>query len=610
MLKNIDYLGRGYNILTIDPYTFSGEGASKRYVFDIDASDNTKPIPDGSALIPKGTEYHSEDQAQSATHTDYLYSDYDFQSTFSHEVSTSIGIPGLFSFSSSSAYKQFKREVGSTENLSTYTKVELKDYSVEIVNADHKEELPLSRLFANDVLDLPEKYDAEEYKAIIETYGTHYAKNVIFGGRASQSIIMSKTTYSSLTREGIDITLGAQGTFKGVTGGGSGGLSEEEQKEFNRETRSGQSSVLYVGGQPNEDLTEFLKSIASNPAPIGLYLESLDELLTDYYFPDHDSISEKQKNMRKAIVDYLETNGELNGRFSNNEWLLFDDKGIQFDTGDRPSIAVFDDGCVVDIHNGGGNNNLYYRIGNINSNLVNWIGRHGTKYDTGDRPCVTTLNDKRIVEIHHGGDNNLYYRIGQIKANIISWVGDNGVQYDKGDSPCVATINDNTIIEVHNGGNNLYYRIGQITNNAINWIGKKGNKFTSGKNPSVTVLNGKTVVVLHDNKNKLYYSVGTFENNQVIWNSKQLDVEYGTGKHPAIVSVGDSSLLQINSGNNNKLYYLVGKIMDEKITWIGTKGIQFDTGDQPALAVMPDGKTVEMHGGGNNNLYYHLGKLE
>ncbi|SIO96539.1 hypothetical protein [Vibrio spartinae] len=51
MLKNIDYLGRGYNILTIDPYTFSSEGASKHYVFDIDAFDNIKPIPDGTALI-------------------------------------------------------------------------------------------------------------------------------------------------------------------------------------------------------------------------------------------------------------------------------------------------------------------------------------------------------------------------------------------------------------------------------------------------------------------------------------------------------------------------------------------------------------------------------
>lgn len=614
MLKNIDYLGRGYNILTIDPYTFSSGGASKHYVFDINAFNNTKPIPDGTALIPNGTEYHSQDQSISSTQTDYLYSDYDFQSTFRNEVATSVGIFGLFSFSSSQTYKKYKQEVGSSEQLSTYTKVELKDYSVEIVNGDHEEQLPLSHLFAKEVANLPAEYDDIKYEAIIETYGTHYAKNVVFGGRASQSIVMSKNTYSTLTREGIDISLGAQGAFKGVTGDVSGGLSKEEQAAFNSETRSGQSSILYIGGHPNEDLNEFMKSVTSNPAPIGLFLASLDELFTDYYFPNDPHIVQKQKSMQQAIYNYLETNGEINERFSSNEWLLFDEHGINFDTGDYPCVAVFDDGCVVDIHNGGGNNNLYYRIGFINNNLVNWVGKHGTQYDTGNHPSIAALSDRHLVEIHNGGgNNNLYYRIGKVKNNIISWIGNNGVKYDTGDEPSVARINDETIVEVHNGGgnNNLYYRIGKVTSDAIYWVGDHGNKFGTGKQPSVTVLNEKTVVVTNNDGGNLYYSVATFENDQLTWDKSQFGVKYGTGNYPMIASVGENTLLQINNGGSNNLYYLVGKVIDGRLTWVGTKGIKFDTGDRPTLAIMPNGNTVEMHnGGGNNNLYYHLGKLE
>ncbi|MDK1286264.1 MAC/perforin domain-containing protein [Pseudoalteromonas umbrosa] len=632
MLKNIGFIGLGYSLLDINPYYLGASSGTKHPVFSVGADEKSHLIPDGTASIPDGTFYKPDNWGESLSQSEFLYNAYDFQSTFSRQASANIGIPGLFSFSLSKSYQSFKKEVGQTENFQTYTEATYHGYVVEIEDESSTTRLPLDQSFKAEVAKLPtsfeiKKSDSEKSNELnelnklklydfIDKFGTHYAKSIAFGGRVSQSITLTKEAYTELTRKGINIGMGAQGTFEEVTVGGSGGLDEKQQQEFNQITKSGQKAALYIGGSQNEDISQFLASTKESPAPIDIQLEPLSKLLSADYFPDDANIQLKQQALATAIDSYIIQYGEANEPFSENKWVVYSPNGVKYDTGDRPCVAILQDGTVIDIHNGGGNNNLYYRIGHISNNILSWIGEHGTKYDTGDNPCVTALENSTLVEIHNGGgNNNLYYRIGTVQANTIQWVGNHGVKYDTGDNPSVAALNHDTIIEVHNGGgnNNLYYRIGKVGQSSIEWQGSNGIKFDTGDNPSVAVLNNDTVVVVYNggDNNNLYYSIGKYKNDQLTWVKDQVGVKYGTGNQPAITAVGRETLLQINNGGgNNNLYYLVGKVISDRLTWVGSKGNYYDTGNNPCVASMSDGTTLDIHnGGGNNNLYYNLAIL-
>lgn len=73
----------------------------------------------------------------------------------------------------------------------------------------------------------------------------------------------------------------------------------------------------------------------------------------------------------------------------------------------------------------------------------------------------------------HQSENfpTLWYRIGHINGNEIEWNG--SYQYDKGQYPKIA-VHGNTVTEVHESENfkTLYYRIGTYNPNTykINWL--------------------------------------------------------------------------------------------------------------------------------------------
>ncbi len=617
-LKNVDFIGRGYDFLKIDPLDLGDPGATKLPVFHINPN-NMKLIPDGSASIPRGTVYTSSAGGNFSFETKMLYSAYDFQTAYSGSVSANIGVPGLFSFSSSQSYKKFKQVTGSTENLETYSKVELYDHIVEIIPDYPGEKLDLHPIFIDRVKELPSAYsDDNEHKFLtfIETFGTHYSKKVIFGGRASQAIRISKESYSKLTKENIDLSRGAEGTFKGITAGGSIGLSWEKQEKFNTETKSGQETIRFCGGTPNRNLNDFLKSIKDDPAPICLNLVTLDELLINRYFSDDPDIDEKRNALKSAIINYSKKCGESNENFSSNSLLFYGSNGNQYDTGDKPTIASLNNDTVIEIHNGGGNNNLYYRIGKINSNTISWLGKYGKEYDTGDRPSIAVLEDSTVVEVHNGGgNNNLYYQIGKIESGVISWKTKGGRKYDTGDRPSIALLDDKTVVEVHNGGgnNNLYYRIGKLENNAILWKTKGGQKYDTGDRPSISVLDDKTIIEVHNGggNNNLYYRIGKVENDKLRWLTGSSGIKYDTGDNPSIATIGKKTVIEIhNGGGNNNLYYRIGKVINNEIIWVDSKGVKYDTGNRPSCVLLNNGTLIDIHnGGGNNNLYYRIGKM-
>ena len=80
--------------------------------------------------------------------------------------------------------------------------------------------------------------------------------------------------------------------------------------------------------------------------------------------------------------------------------------GKQYDTGSSPTIAALpESNMVVEIHNHGCN--LYYSVGHLDGGVINWNPK-GVKYDTGDNPAVAVTKSNVVVEVHTDG-GNLYY---------------------------------------------------------------------------------------------------------------------------------------------------------------------------------------------------------
>ncbi|MEI5909635.1 hypothetical protein WAK64_21805 [Bacillus spongiae] len=261
-----------------------------------------------------------------------------------------------------------------------------------------------------------------------------------------------------------------------------------------------------------------------------------------------------------------------------------------YDTGQKPSVTVTNDGMIVEVHENeltGGN--LYYNLGRIVGNEVEWL-RTGAKYDTGQNPSVTVTDDGKIIEVHEnevtGG--SLYYNIGTIEGNRINWTA-NGTYYDSGQEPTVSFIGDDTIVEIHENevtGGNLYYSLGEVNGNKINWM-IKGKKYDTGNNPSVTATNG-TIIEMHESSGNLYYNIGALNGERIDWTSN--GTFYDTGNEPDITMTSNGKIFEIHEGGD-KLYYNIGQWNGQTIQWSkwnGSKavGTPLDFGQQASVQFM------------------------
>ncbi|MCJ8267790.1 MAG: MAC/perforin domain-containing protein, partial [Psychrosphaera sp.] len=276
--KHISFVGCGYNLLKLDPRNLGEITGKKDPVFALDATNGMEQPLGETFLIPKGTSYSPENAGSSTIETALLYSGYEFQSTFNLALGVDIGIPGLFSFSLSGAYQKFQKEVGTTTTMKTYTSSEYKTGSIKILQDDIGDRLPLTHAFTTAIHNAEPTFipkEPQRYFDIIEQFGTHYAKQVTFGGRLSQDILISKETYQSLTRAGINIEREAKGTFEGVTVGEEAQAGSSSQETFDKQTKNGQSEIHFSGGVYDKDLTEYIKSVKEDPTAIEFVLDPL-----------------------------------------------------------------------------------------------------------------------------------------------------------------------------------------------------------------------------------------------------------------------------------------------------------------------------------------------
>lgn len=313
VVPNVDYLGRGWDVLYLDPRQLGkAPGQKNRMIFDI-SSTNTVLTPDARWRVPAGTFYSPGTDGSESSQATTLFSSWDFQDRFKEVATAEIGVPGLYTFSASATYESFRQQSASQESMSTFTQAQVDSLSLDLnLGPDGcGPDLQLMsgfQQFRDSVAALPSG-DDPAYAAFIKTFGTHFSRGVVFGGRAYQTVQVLASTFTELTSEKIDLQVAAKGTFEGITAGGSSDTGSESQRKFDKATKDYQSAIVFSGGVPSTNFNNWFASVSSNPAPIRLDLVPLYELLSACWFPADPAIAKKKAAMKRAVDSYLQVNG-------------------------------------------------------------------------------------------------------------------------------------------------------------------------------------------------------------------------------------------------------------------------------------------------------------
>jgi hypothetical protein len=201
-------------------------------------------------------------------------------------------------------------------------------------------------------------------------------------------------------------------------------------------------------------------------------------------------------------------------------------KDTLFDTGQFAKLAFNSNDVLVEVHESGNNNGLFYRIGHLSNpaqgdfKLV-WDssnGNDGVKYDNGANPSVSVNDHNQLIESHQqrAGMGYVEYRRGTLSQSSISFAS-SGIIYDKDSNhPDVALTNNGVIVEAAATMGATFVKSITVSRTGIlngdptfvNWSNsvQLGWSGWPGAEPSVAT-NGVVAVAIWTGADKLFYSI-------------------------------------------------------------------------------------------------------
>ena len=313
-LKNWDFIGRCYNVLKVDPLNIE-KGAKGKMAFLLDEFNE---VADSSAQKPICTEHTSRSGGESKSNTVSMSSSHDFRTFNKLEASVTVSDPTgeMFSTSLSQSYEKTRNETESHEKVTTYATLTAPVYNLSLIG-DEKDgrlvpaaspKLKVSTDLASSVAGLPTT-SGTLYKQFVRDFGTHYAREVLFGGRIYQRLTVENAEYSTFLEEGLDVSAQATATFEIAKAGVKGGVQDKRSDKFVNAVKNSTEEIQASGGKWKKDFDSWSDSVKEAPTAIQVNLHPLYELLAAEFFPDDRDIATKQTLLKKEIDDYLTKDG-------------------------------------------------------------------------------------------------------------------------------------------------------------------------------------------------------------------------------------------------------------------------------------------------------------
>jgi hypothetical protein len=335
-----------------------------------------------------------------------------------------------------------------------------------------------------------------------------------------------------------------------------------------------------------------------------------------------------QNSIRK-ILDDPNSRPKLPGLDEGS--VVGDDKFGEADdygTGKWSDIALNNGKVVVGVHNTEDSKSLYYRVGKVDGGKIDWADE-SHDYDNGVNPSVAINDDGLVVEVHksQGASNALWYRVGNVEGNEIKWRNnDTSAEYSRGVNPSVAITNSGLVVEVHQSQSHdtLWYSVGKVEGDIINWKNNRESykfaipiEYDRGVNPSVAITNSGLVVEAHCDgllpSSTLLCRLGNVEDNIINWRNTDKDKRrYAYGTYPSVAITNDGLVVEVssydslNEPGHPTLRHHRGQVKGDTIDWglggLDKLGIEYNKGGSIPRVACNERLAVETHSGADNQL--------
>jgi len=306
-LKNYSLVGGCYDILYVDPVDLSSKAAKFPTAFRLDQLEN---IPGQNASKPVALDFVPQFGGGSDRLVTELSSSSDFQTYLKREGSLSVSDPtgALFGATLSGSFESLRQETGNRSSVLTYVSERVTRYKLAVSSDDSV--LALTQALQDAFERLPET-DGPAYARFNKTFGTHYLREAVYGGRATQRLSVSSEDYVTFLQQGVDLSAQASLTLDIVKTQASASSQDKRDSKFTRASSLTVGKVVYVGGYTQEYLDMWAMSVPDQPMPIEGGFAPLYELLTPMLMPDADpdGLARKRALLQAATESYIAANG-------------------------------------------------------------------------------------------------------------------------------------------------------------------------------------------------------------------------------------------------------------------------------------------------------------
>ena len=315
-LQNSGKIGSGYDMITGSPICYSGNCQMEGFRRSIFKLNFTKQ-PEGSCtskLIPQNVDIDCLSSMQITATTESISTLDELKESTKKgmEVSASVGIfQNSFSYSHSTETRSIIDTVVPMNSTVYFTRATVSQIRLSVFEPL----LELSDQFRYAITNMPcceESSELEQYidEFIIGYFGLAYIKDLLLGGIAQQTIIISEENRKNLRENGFTTTnqaelkIAAAAIFSAST---KLTMTEEfnQTKLNNFKKFSQQSNIITLGGSTRvQPIEEWSETVAANPTIIKFSIAPLLNLLTTQRFSSDRAIESKKELIRKAQQKY------------------------------------------------------------------------------------------------------------------------------------------------------------------------------------------------------------------------------------------------------------------------------------------------------------------
>lgn len=289
----------GYDIFKMDPRDLQKAVYSKNELFkypDENSFDYT--TTDNKIIIPFGLVYRNDNVGTEKVVAQTYSSQTESSASWSMSVGVNIGVPLICSFSENVDYsKEWEEMQANHHSLTTAKTIEGK-YALVLDKSKARLSDGFTETVDQMVTDIRNGIDPD-YAGFIESFGTHYAYAVTYGGMAYLDIVRKDTSLSKSIQTKVGVEAKADAVIDIFSLGGSGSYQETLKDKFGEDKSIETIRFKTIGG--NISKGQGWSLARGEEVPILLDLRLVSELFSPTFFDDPIIWTTLRAGIRKEI---------------------------------------------------------------------------------------------------------------------------------------------------------------------------------------------------------------------------------------------------------------------------------------------------------------------